>query len=97
MAGFRFAKLDIGDRAGMAALFAEHRFPLVVHIAAQAGMQYSLVDPHAYVDSNLVGFINILEGCRHNACPRPLCASSSSVYGSKPEFRFRSTSTSVIR
>ena len=65
---FRFDKLDLADRDGMAALFAEHRFPYVVHLAAQAGVRYSLVDPHAYVDANLIGFTNILEGCRHNGC-----------------------------
>lgn len=86
--GFRFAKLDLADRAGMAALFAEHRFPHVVHLAAQAGVRHSLVDPHAYVDSNLVGFTNILEGCRHNACRHLLYASSSSVYGSNTKMPF---------
>jgi len=86
--GFRFAKLDLADRAGMAALFAEHRFPFVVHLAAQAGVRYSLVDPHAYVDANLVGFTNILEGCRHNACRHLLFASSSSVYGSNTRMPF---------
>lgn len=88
MAGFRFAKIDLADRAGMAALFAEHRFPFVVHLAAQAGVRYSLVDPHAYVDSNLVGFTNILEGCRHNGCQHLLYASSSSVYGSNTRMPF---------
>jgi UDP-glucuronate 4-epimerase len=72
----------------MAALFAEHRFPAVVHLAAQAGVRYSLVDPHAYVDSNLVGFTNILEGCRHNGCKHLLFASSSSVYGSNTKMPF---------
>jgi UDP-glucuronate 4-epimerase len=86
--GFRFTKLDLADRAGMAALFAEHRFPAVVHLAAQAGVRYSLVDPHAYVDSNLVGFTNILEGCRHNGCKHLLFASSSSVYGSNTKMPF---------
>jgi UDP-glucuronate 4-epimerase len=86
--GFRFAKLDLADRAGMAALFAEHRFPFVVHLAAQAGVRYSLVDPHAYVDANLVGFTNILEGCRHNGCRHLLFASSSSVYGSNTRMPF---------
>ena len=88
LAGFRFAKLDLSDRAGMAALFAEHRFPYVVHLAAQAGVRHSLVDPHAYVDSNLVGFTNILEGCRHNDCRHLLFASSSSVYGSNTKMPF---------
>ena len=86
--GFRFIKLDLADRAGMAALFAEHRFAQVVHLAAQAGVRYSLIDPHAYVDSNLVGFTNILEGCRHNGCRHLLYASSSSVYGSNTHMPF---------
>jgi UDP-glucuronate 4-epimerase len=87
-AGFTFRKLDLADRAGMAALFAEHRFPHVVHLAAQAGVRYSLVDPFAYVDANLVGFANILEGCRHNACRHLLFASSSSVYGANTKMPF---------
>src|SRR5450830_148334 len=86
--GFRFVKLDLADRAGMAALFAQHRFPFVVHLAAQAGVRYSLVDPYAYVDANLVGFTNILEGCRHNGCRHLLFASSSSVYGSNTRMPF---------
>lgn len=86
--GFLFAKIDLADRAGMAALFAEHGFPHVVHLAAQAGVRYSLVDPHAYVDANLVGFTNILEGCRHNGCRHLLYASSSSVYGSNTKMPF---------
>ena len=86
--GFRFVKLDLADRAGMAALFAEHRFPYVVHLAAQAGVRYSLIDPYAYVDSNLVGFTNILEGCRHNGCRHLLYASSSSVYGANTQMPF---------
>ncbi|MDP2294657.1 MAG: NAD-dependent epimerase/dehydratase family protein, partial [Pseudolabrys sp.] len=86
--GFRFIKLDLADRAGMAALFAEHRFVHVVHLAAQAGVRYSLIDPHAYIDSNLVGFTNILEGCRHNGCRHLLYASSSSVYGSNTQMPF---------
>lgn len=86
--GFRFIKLDLADRAGMAALFAEHKFAQVVHLAAQAGVRHSLVDPHAYIDSNLVGFTNILEGCRHNGCRHLLYASSSSVYGSNTHMPF---------
>jgi UDP-glucuronate 4-epimerase len=86
--GFRFVKLDLADRSGMAALFEKHRFPFVVHLAAQAGVRYSLVDPHAYVDSNLSGFTNILEGCRHNGCRHLLFASSSSVYGSNTRMPF---------
>ncbi len=86
--GFRFIKLDLADRAGMAALFAEHKFAHVVHLAAQAGVRYSIVDPHAYIDSNLVGFTNILEGCRHNGCRHLLYASSSSVYGNNTRMPF---------
>ena len=87
-ASFRFAKLDLADRTGMAALFAEHRFAYVVHLAAQAGVRYSLIDPNAYVDANLVGFTNVLEGCRHNGCKHLLFASSSSVYGSNTHMPF---------
>ena len=65
---FKFVELDLADRAATAALFAEHRFPFVVHLAAQAGVRYSLVEPYAYADANLYGFLNILEGCRHNGC-----------------------------
>ena len=86
--GFQFVKLDLADRAGMAALFAAHRFPHVVHLAAQAGVRYSLIDPYAYIDSNIVGFTNILEGCRHNGCRHLLYASSSSVYGSNTRMPF---------
>jgi UDP-glucuronate 4-epimerase len=82
------SSLDLADRAGMSALFGEHRFPFVVHLAAQAGVRHSIVDPHAYVDSNLVGFTNILEGCRHNGCRHLLYASSSSVYGSNTRMPF---------
>ena len=85
---FRFVKLDLADREGMAALFKEHRFPYVVHLAAQAGVRYSLVDPFAYVDANLTGFTTILEGCRHNGCRHLLYASSSSVYGSNTKMPF---------
>ncbi len=85
---FRFEKLDLADRAGIAALFAANRFSYVVHLAAQAGVRYSLVNPHAYVDANLIGFTNILEGCRHNGCRHLLFASSSSVYGSNTKMPF---------
>lgn len=79
--GFEFIKLDLADREGMAALFAGHRFERVIHLAAQAGVRYSIENPLAYADSNLVGFVNILEGCRHNKVGHLLYASSSSVYG----------------
>lgn len=86
--GFRFVKLDLADRDGMAALFANERFDRVIHLAAQAGVRYSLINPHAYVDSNLVGFTNILEGCRHNGVEHLTYASSSSVYGLNSEMPF---------
>jgi UDP-glucuronate 4-epimerase len=85
---FDFVQLNLADRDGMAALFAKHRFPHVVHLAAQAGVRYSLIDPYAYVDSNLTGFTNILEGCRHNGCRHLLYASSSSVYGGNTHMPF---------
>ena len=85
---FTFLKLDLADRAGMKALFEKYRFSLVVHLAAQAGVRYSLQNPHAYAESNLEGFINILEGCRHNGCCHLLFASSSSVYGANTKLPF---------
>jgi UDP-glucuronate 4-epimerase len=87
-AKFRFIKIDLADRAGVAALFAAERFPYVVHLAAQAGVRYSLEDPHAYIDANIQGFTNILEGCRHNGCRHLLYASSSSVYGANTKLPF---------
>ena len=87
-AKFRFVKLDVADREGMAALFAAEKFDRVVHLAAQAGVRYSIQNPHAYVDSNLVGFINILEGCRHHAVQHLTYASSSSVYGGNTRMPF---------
>jgi UDP-glucuronate 4-epimerase len=86
--GFGFEKLDIADRAGMAALFERHRFDRVVHLAAQAGVRYSLKNPHAYADANLVGFVNVLEGCRHTDVRHLVYASSSSVYGGNTKMPF---------
>jgi len=83
-----FVTLDLADRSATAALFKQHRFPYVVHLAAQAGVRHSLVDPFAYIDANLVGFTTILEGCRHNGCRHLLYASSSSVYGSNTTMPF---------
>jgi len=85
---FRFQKLDISDRKGMAELFAHERPQRVVHLAAQAGVRYSIENPHAYVDSNLVGFVNVLEGCRHNGIQHLVYASSSSVYGANQKLPF---------
>ena len=79
--GFEFVQMDVADRQGIADLFAKHRFDRVVHLAAQAGVRYSLVNPHAYIESNIVGFTNILEGCRHTEVQHLAYASSSSVYG----------------
>lgn len=78
---FTFLKEDIADRGAMAALFTDYSFDVVVNLAAQAGVRYSLENPNAYVDSNLVGFVNILEGCRHSRVGHMVYASSSSVYG----------------
>jgi UDP-glucuronate 4-epimerase len=88
-ARFRFEKLDLADRADVSALFAAHRFPAVVHLAAQPGVRHSLVDPYAYADANLTGFLNLLEGCRHNGCRHLVYASSSSVYGGNTRLPFR--------
>jgi UDP-glucuronate 4-epimerase len=85
---FRFVRLDVADRDAMACLFAEERFDRVVHLAAQAGVRYSLKNPHAYADSNLIGFVNILEGCRHNRIEHLVYASSSSVYGGNAKMPF---------
>jgi UDP-glucuronate 4-epimerase len=85
---FRFVKLDLADQSGMAKLFAQERFPAVVHLAAQAGVRYSLQNPQAYITSNLQGFANVLEGCRHNGCGHLLYASSSSVYGANTKLPF---------
>ena len=87
-ANFRFIRLDIADRLGVQEIFARERFDRVVHLAAQAGVRYSLKNPHAYADSNLVGFVNILEGCRHNAVAHLVYASSSSVYGGNTRMPF---------
>ncbi|WCS25936.1 NAD-dependent epimerase [Methylobacterium sp. NMS14P] len=79
--GYSFARLDLADRDGLDGLFRRHAFRTVIHLAAQAGVRYSLTDPHAYAASNLVGFLNILEACRHGGVGHLLYASSSSVYG----------------
>ncbi|WP_185268632.1 NAD-dependent epimerase [Halopseudomonas xiamenensis] len=85
---FRFVKMDLADRDAVARLFAEEGFNRVVNLAAQAGVRYSLENPHAYVDSNLVGFVNILEGCRQNKVEHLVYASSSSVYGANETMPF---------
>src|SRR6202165_825754 len=85
---FSFVQADLADRPLMASLFAKHRFAVVVHLAAQAGVRHSIDHPHAYVDANLEGFVNVLEGCRHNECRHLIYASSSSVYGSNTKLPF---------
>src|SRR5438132_6783314 len=86
---FRLVRLDLADRTAASALFSAHRFPSVIHLAAQPGVRHSLVDPGAYADANLLGFLNVLEGCRHNGCRHLLYASSSSVYGGNTRLPFR--------
>jgi UDP-glucuronate 4-epimerase len=80
--------LDISDRGGMAELFSAHSFDAVVNMAAQAGVRYSLINPHSYVDTNIVGFVNLLEGCRHSGVKHFVFASSSSVYGANTRMPF---------
>ena len=79
--GFRFERLDLAEREAVEALFERERFDGIVHLAAQPGVRYSLVNPHAYIDSNIVGFMTVLEGCRHHRTGHLVYASSSSVYG----------------
>jgi UDP-glucuronate 4-epimerase len=85
---FAFEQIDLADRASMDRLFAKHRFAKVVHLAAQAGVRYSIDHPHAYADANLTGFVNVLEGCRHHGCAHLVYASSSSVYGANTKLPF---------
>ncbi|CAM7824135.1 VI polysaccharide biosynthesis protein vipB/tviC [Atlantibacter hermannii] len=91
---FRFDKMDLADREAMASLFAREQFQRVIHLGAQAGVRYSIDNPHAYADSNLIGHLNVLEGCRHNKVEHLLYASSSSVYGLNRKLPF-STEDSV--
>ena len=88
MPGFRFVRLDLADRAGMNALFEQERFGRVINLAAQAGVRYSIENPLAYVDSNVVGFANVLEGCRHHGVEHLVYASTSSVYGANTKMPF---------
>ena len=85
---FTFVHSDLADREATKSLFAKHRFPVVVHLAAQAGVRYSLENPYAYTDANIEGFLNVLEGCRHHGCGHLLFASSSSVYGANTKLPF---------
>lgn len=85
---FKPVRLDLADRDGIAKLFREEKFDVVVNLAAQAGVRYSLINPYSYIDSNISGFLNILEGCRHNAVKHLVFASSSSVYGANTNMPF---------
>jgi UDP-glucuronate 4-epimerase len=85
---FTFQKLDLSDRHEMSQLFQTHKFDYVINLAAQAGVRYSIDNPHAYVDSNLIGFVNLLEGCRHSSVKHLVFASSSSVYGANVKIPF---------
>lgn len=85
---YKFIQMDIADRQSMSALFSEYSFDRVIHLAAQAGVRYSIDNPHAYVDSNLVGFVNVLEGCRQQKTAHLIYASSSSVYGMNTKIPF---------
>lgn len=86
--GFSFVQTDLADRPAIEQLFSSEKFDIVIHLAAQAGVRYSLENPHAYVDSNLTGFMSILEGCRHNGVKHLVFASSSSVYGANTAIPF---------
>jgi UDP-glucuronate 4-epimerase len=86
--GFSFAKIDLADRPAMEALFADNKIERVIHLAAQAGVRYSIENPHSYVDSNIVGTLNILEGCRHHEIEHLVYASTSSVYGANTNMPF---------
>ncbi len=88
MPGFTFVRLDLADRSGMERLFRENRFQRVVHLAAQAGVRYSLINPHAYIDSNLVGTFHLFEGCRAEGVEHVVYASTSSVYGANTKMPF---------
>jgi UDP-glucuronate 4-epimerase len=86
--GFQFVKADLADRTAMEALFSTERPNRVIHLGAQAGVRYSLENPHAYIESNITGFLNVLEGCRHNGVAHLVFASSSSVYGANTAMPF---------
>jgi UDP-glucuronate 4-epimerase len=85
---FRFVKLDLTDRTGMEALFGAEKFNRVIHLAAQAGVRHSIDNPHIYVDSNVTGFLHVIEGCRHNGVEHLVYASTSSVYGANTQLPF---------
>src|SRR5690606_5116702 len=86
--GFSFVKADLADHEAIEAVFGEHEFDAVVNLAAQAGVRYSLANPRAYANSNLTGFLNVLEACRHHRIGHLVYASSSSVYGANTRLPF---------
>ncbi|MCH7911134.1 MAG: GDP-mannose 4,6-dehydratase, partial [Candidatus Hydrogenedentes bacterium] len=88
LSAFSFHRIDLADRQAMAELFSDGEFECVVHLGAQAGVRYSIENPHAYFSSNLVGFVNVLEGCRHHGVQHLVYASSSSVYGGNTTMPF---------
>lgn len=88
---YRFIRLDLSERDAIEDLFAKEKFDAVINLAAQAGVRYSLKNPYSYVESNISGFLNILEGCRHNSVNHLIYASSSSVYGTNTEMPFKTT------
>ena len=90
-ANFHFEQQDLADRDAIAELFSAYRFDVVIHLAAQAGVRYSLLNPHAYADTNLTGFLNVLEGCRHVGCKHLIYASSSSIYGANTRMPLRTS------
>ena len=85
---FSHVNIELSDRGEIKRLFERHKFDAVVNLAAQAGVRYSLINPHSYVDTNIVGFVNLLEGCRHNGVKHFVFASSSSVYGANTKMPF---------
>ena len=86
---FQFNKVDISDRQAVETLFKSQPITKVIHLAAQAGVRYSIENPHSYIDSNIVGFCHILEGCRHHHIEHLVYASSSSVYGASKQYPFK--------
>ncbi len=88
---YRFVKMDLNDRERLLTLFHQERFTHVIHLAAQAGVRYSMENPYAYIDANISGFINLLEACRHHPVEHLLYASSSSVYGANNQIPYKET------
>ncbi|RKS28659.1 UDP-glucuronate 4-epimerase [Pseudomonas sp. WPR_5_2] len=92
LGGFKFIKVDLSEKEAIARIFSEHKFERVIHLGAQAGVRYSIDNPHAYIDSNINGHLNILEGCRNNGIEHLVYASSSSVYGTSNSTPYKTSS-----